>query len=144
MPAFEKAVIEDVPGNALDLFRQEALRSGNSVTDTINWCLIRLARPSPRSTFYWVENHERSDESLTAISCDPVAGGTPTELTVNLTTAAKRALDQSKTRYRSDEASVIARAAQLAAYIDRKDGRLAYGIVAGNQVISVSALRFIT
>lgn len=144
MPAFETVVIEDVPGNALDLFRKEAQRSGNTVTDTINWCLIRLAQPSPRSTLYWVNEPERSDEDPTAISSDPVTGGAATKLTVNLTTAAKRALDQSKTRYRGNEADVIARAAQLAACIDRKDGRLAYGIVAGNKVISVSALRFIT
>ena len=144
MAAFRKVTIADVPNNALVAFRRASALRDASMTDVINWCLQIVAEPGPLSALYWVENHGKDNERVTKIELTPIPPGDPNTLTINLLEKAAQALSLATQRYRCDEAGVLARAAWLAVYFDRRDGRLAYGRYYRGRSVKAAALRFIT
>lgn len=144
MAAFRKVTIADVPNNAVVAFRRASALGDASMTDVINWCIQIIARPGPLSTLYWVENHGTESEKITKIELSPIPPGDPHALTINLLEEAAQALSQATQRYRCDEAGVLARAAWLAVYFERHDGRLACGRAYKGRSVKASALRFIT
>lgn len=144
MATFRKMTIADVPENALVAFRRASVLGDASMTDVINWCIQIIAKPGPLSTLYWVENHGAANEKITKIDLTPIPPGNPNALTINLLEKAIQALSLASQRYRCDEAGVLARAAWLAVYFGRNDGRLAYGRAYKGRNVQASALRFIT
>lgn len=141
---FQKVRIQDIPGNTMIAFRRAAALRDASVTDVINWCIQIAAAPGPQSALYWVVPKGGGNQDITRINLAPTPPGDPTLLTINLLDEAVRALERAKQRYRCDEAGVIARAAWLAVYFGRTDGRLASGRAYKGHNVSVSALRYLT
>lgn len=129
MPTATRVRIEGVPGAAMAAFKAASDRTGESQTDVINWCLAMLSRSYPNSPFYWAPG---DGGALVRVSEEPLVGGRPgSHLTVNLLPRALQGLGNSRSRYRCDDDGVLARAARLAEYYDRRDGQLGYGFAAG-------------
>jgi len=113
-------------------FRHAAKNHRAKVVDVINWSVQLLAIPPRLCNLYWITDEGTKDEKVTKIGINPTppmpqVGGSA-EQKVNLTPEALRALDKAKNRYRCDEAGVLARAAWLATYFRRTDGKLGYGV----------------
>ena len=141
MPTVTRVRVEGVPDAAMAAFKAAADRSGESQTDVINWCLSMLSRSYPRSQFYWTPG---DGGALVRVPEEPlVSSGSQTTLTVNLLPLALQGLSNSRSRYRCEDDGVLARAAHLAVYYDRRDGQLGYGFVAGNAVITVAHLHMV-
>lgn len=140
--SFQRVVIEGVPDNALVAFRRAAEVNNASRTDVINWTIQILAKPGTvLRSLYWVENFGRQNEKVTKIDLTPIPPRDPVQLTINLLDTAVDALAKARRYYRCDEAGVLARAAWLAIYFGRRDGRLATGRVASGKF---TLLRFVT
>ncbi len=147
MSGFQKMRIERVPGNAMVAFRRASVLTDSSVTDVINWCVEMVAKPGPQSALYWVVPDGKGSETITKINTAPVPpDDDATNLTINLLNEAVAALAIARQRYRCDETGVLARAAWLAVYYKRTNGRLASGraYTNANRTISASALRYHT
>ncbi len=130
MPSPIRTVFEAAPDDALALISQANDRTAESKTDIINWCIYTLGRARPTHGFYWIP--QGSTEPI-KIDLTPVTSTSTTKVTVNLSRHAWTALAECRQRFRCEDDDVLARAARLAAYYDRRDGRLGHGYVAGGQ-----------
>lgn len=141
MPRWIRTVFEAVPDDAVKLIKAAHDRTSETNTDIINWCLIIMGRAGPTWSFYWTP---RGATKPIWVDITPIGSDTTTRVTVNLTPQAWTALAQLRQRYRCEDHEVLARAAWLATYFDRSDGRLACGFAAGGQVASGHFLRYLT
>lgn len=141
MPQAIRTVFEAVPDDAMKVINAAHNRTSESKTDIINWCLIMFGKPGPTWSFYWLP---RGSQRPIWIDVAPMTSTTATRLTVNLTRRAWTALAMLRQRYRCEDHEVLARAAWLATYFDRRDGHLTCGFAAGGQRVSGHLLRYLT
>lgn len=131
MSAYRETTIAGVSNNTMLAFRHAAKDRRAKVVDVINWSIQLLAIPPRLCNLYWITDEGTKDEKVTKIDIKPMppmpqVGGSA-EQKINLIPDTVQALARARKRYNCDAAGVLARAAWLATYFGRADGKLGYG-----------------
>jgi hypothetical protein len=126
MSNITEVVISDVPEEVMDCFRTVAYFKSTGPQEVINWCLGAIAAAHPEGQFYWHPKRSRSYHHID-LARRQHSGHTLERVTVRLNDEALRGLQNTKGRFRCNEAEALGHAARLAAYFERKGGEFGFG-----------------
>jgi len=122
--------IENIPEDAMEAFRIHAKAKKTPLDVLINWCVDALgyAHSHRTGTFYWQPDGVE-DWDAEELPTDGIFGGKVEHLTMNFTKSAYKALLAVEEKLGCGNEMVLARAACLAPYFERRGGVLLFGTI---------------